>query len=125
LLHEKGVSSVSCGACTTYIKRLPVPNHLILHLLRQLLEEPTLPSALSLAHRHVNNSLKVEIPVRNDRAPARRHPGLCSTDTLNTGLECLCGAFCGLRETVDARAEGSDGVEVDLHALFPYCESER
>jgi hypothetical protein len=61
--------------------------------------------------------------MRNDRAPARRHPGLCSAYTFNTSLECLGCAFCGLCETVDACAEGSDGVEVDLHALLPYCGS--
>jgi hypothetical protein len=39
---------LSCKARTTHIERLPIPDHLILHLLRQVLEKPALLSAFPL-----------------------------------------------------------------------------
>lgn len=98
----------------THIERLAISDHLILHLLGQLLEEP-FPRRISPAtdrstHAAHSYSLEIEIPMGNDRAPARRHLGLCRSDTLDARLERLGGAFGGLGEPVDARAEGGDGV---------------
>lgn len=57
--------------------------------------------------------------MRHHRAPASRYIRLGSLHTLHARLERLACLFGRLRETVDARAEGGDGVEVDLHALRP------
>lgn len=55
--------------------------------------------------------------MRDNGAPTRRNIRFGSLNALDTRLERLARSFCGFREPMDTRSEGSDGVEVDLHAL--------